>query len=161
MNDLAKMIVTICLLGFGARMYGQTGIPASGGNASGGGATVTYSVGQVFYDSKTGSNGSEIQGIQQPLEISVVTAVENAEGISLEFSIYPNPATDIIKLKTGNFNVLNLRFQLYDIRGNLLLDKKTEVEETSINLQGFVPASYFLKVIQGDKEIKSFKIIKH
>jgi len=161
MYDLIKKIIAICLFGFGTITNAQNGITASGGSASGGMATVTYSIGQIAYTVNTGSNGSVTQGIQQPFEISVVTTLEAAKGVSLEISVYPNPATDYLKLKIEDYKFENLQYQLFDFSGKLLLNKKTEGVETNITLQGYMPATYFLKIVKGDVEIKIFKIIKH
>jgi len=51
-------------------LQAQVAIPASGGNATGTGGTVSYSVGQVFYTINTGTTGFIVQGVQQPFEIS-------------------------------------------------------------------------------------------
>jgi len=139
----------------------QTSIPASGGNASGGGGTVSYTVGQIVYTKNNGSNGSSIQGVQQPYEISVVTGIEAAKDISLEIMVYPNPATDFVKLKIKNYEVLNLRYQLYDINARLLQDSKVEGNETNIVMSNYVSTTYFLKVTDNNKVIKTFKIIKN
>ena len=161
MNYLIKTLIVCCLLGFGTTTQAQNTIPASGGNASGGGGTISYSIGQVVYTTNTGTNGSATQGVQQPFEISVVTGIEEAKDISLEFSVYPNPATEFIRLKIKNYVIENLRYQLFDIYGNLLQNNKIEGNETNISMQSFFPATYILKVIQGNKEIKTFKIIKN
>ncbi len=139
----------------------QTSIPASGGNASGSGGTVSYSVGQVVYTTNSNSNGSVAQGVQQPFEISVITGLEEALGISLELIVYPNPATDFIKLMIRNYEVKNLSYQLYDLNGSILQDDRIESNETQILMQNLKPSAYILKVIQGKKEIKTFKIIKN
>jgi hypothetical protein len=75
--------------------------------------------------------------------------------------IYPNPATDFIKLNIKNHEVDNLSYQLYDINGSILQNNKIESNETSISIQDLIPSTYFLRVIRGIKEIKSFKIIKN
>ena len=139
----------------------QNTISSSGGNASGGGGTVSYSIGEVVYTRLTGINGSVSQGVQQPFEISIITAIEGAELISLEFRIYPNPVSEILKLRTENYEIENLRYQLYDINGNILLSNKVEINETNISMQNLISATYLLKIIQGNKEIKTFKIIKY
>jgi hypothetical protein len=152
----------VLLLGLGLTgLQAQEAIPASGGNASGGGGSASYSVGQVVYTTNTGTNGSLAQGVQQPYEISVVTAIEEAKDISLEIVLYPNPATDFIKLKIVNYEVQNLRYQLYDINGSLLQDNKIVGNETSIVMSNYVSATYFLKVTDNNKVIKTFKIIKN
>lgn len=154
-------MIGVCLFGYGTTIIAQTTIPATGGNASGSGGTVSYSVGQVVYTKNTGANGSVSQGVQQPYEISVITGFEEAKDISLEMVVYPNPATDFIRLSIMNYEVQNMRYRLYDINGNLIKDDIVEGNETSIIMQECLPATYILKVIHGKKEIKSFKIIKH
>jgi hypothetical protein len=153
----AALFIGIGLTGLQA----QNTIPASGGNASGSGGSVNYTVGQVVYTTNTGTNGSTAQGVQQPYEISIVTGIEKNQDISLEFSVYPNPATDFMKLKIENYEVQNLRFQLYDINGSLLQNNKVEGNETSIVMSNCMPATYFLKVTDKNKVIKTFKIIKN
>jgi len=141
-------------------LHAQEAIPASGGNGSGSGGSVSYTVGQVVYNVNTGSNGKEFQGVQQPYEISVVTAVVEAKDISLEFLVYPNPAKDFVILKTGTYDVTNLHYYLYNNNG-ILLDKDiVQDNETTISMQSLLPSIYFLKVVDNNKVIKIFKIIK-
>jgi len=64
-------------------------------------------------------------------------------------------------LKVENFNFSTINFQLYDINGKILMNNKPEGSETNIAMSNLVPATYFLKVFQGDKEIKTFKVIKN
>jgi hypothetical protein len=152
---------TVLLFVFGfTGLYAQNTIPASGGNASGSGGTGSYTVGQVVYTKNTGTNGSSFQGVQQPYEISVITGIKEAKDISLEIVVYPNPATDFIKLNIKNYEVNNLTYQLYDINGSLLQDNKVDSNEITISMHDLRPSTYFLKVIQGIKDIKTFKIIK-
>jgi len=54
---------------------------------------------------REGTNGSAAQGVQQPYEISVVTAIEEAMDISIEMVVYPNPATDFFKLRIKNYDI--------------------------------------------------------
>ena len=140
-------------------LMAQETIPATGGNASGSGGTVSYSVGQVVYTTNTGTNGSVAQGVQQPFEISVVTGIEQT-AINLVISAYPNPTTDFLQLKVESEKLKDLSFQLYNMQGKLLQNKKIEGNETSIVMSSLVPATYFVKVVQGNKEVKTFKIIK-
>lgn len=139
----------------------QNAIPASGGNAAGTGGSVSYTVGQVVYSQVSGTNGIITQGVQQPFEISVVTAIKEADGITLEMIVYPNPATDFIRLRIVNFEIENLVYRLYDITGSMLKTDEVDVEETTISMQDLRPSTYFLKIIQGTKDIKTFKLIKN
>ena len=60
----------------------QEGINVTGANASGSGGSASYTVGQMVYQTNTGTNGSVAEGVQQPYEISIVTAIEKAHGIN-------------------------------------------------------------------------------
>ncbi len=151
----------VLLLGLGLTgLQAQESVNATGGNASGSGGSASYSVGQVVYTTNTGTNGSVAQGVQQPYEISVETGIEEAKGINLSVSAYPNPTTDYLTLSIGEFEISNLSYQLYDMNGKLLQSEKISGNQTSIVMSNLVPANYFVKVIQGNKEVKTFKIIK-
>jgi hypothetical protein len=163
----------VLLLGLGLTgLQAQESVNATGGNALGSGGTVAYSVGQLVYTTNTGTSGSVAQGVQQPFEISVVTGLEEAKGINLLVSAYPNPTTDYLTLSIDEFDISNLSYPLYDIQGKILETKKIEGNQASIVMSNLVPATYFVKVyavgrndgtgvIQGNKEIKTFKIIKN
>jgi hypothetical protein len=161
MRNKKIVFIAILLLFIGLKsLHAQETIAASGSNATGGGGSISYSVGQIVYTYITGTNGSSLQGVQQPYEISLVTTIEEAKDISLEIEVYPNPATDLIKLKIKNTEVEDFKYQLHDINGSLLNSSVIESQETNISMQNLVPGIYFLKVIQGNKEIKTYKIIK-
>lgn len=138
----------------------QTSVNATGGNASGSGGSASYSVGQVVYTTNTGTNGSVAEGVQQPYEISVVTGLEEAKGINLSVSAYPNPTTDYLQLKVESEKLKDLSYQLYDMNGKLLQSEKITGKQTSIVMSNLVPANYYVKVVHGNKEIKTFKIVK-
>ena len=157
-----SLLSTVLLLFFG--MFGlqaQQVVTSSGGNSSGSGGTVSYTLGQIVYTTNTGTNGSAAQGVQQSYEISEVTGIEEALGISLEMVVYPNPATDFIKLNIKNYEVQNLRYQLYNTNGSLIKDNRVEGNETSIEMSSLLPATYFLKVTDKKIIVKTFKIIKN
>jgi len=152
----------VLLLGLGLTgLQAQTSVNATGGDVSGSGGSVSYSVGQVVYTTHTGTSGSVAEGVQQTYEISVVTGLEEAQSINLSVTAYPNPTTDYLTLRIDEFEISNLSYQLYDINGKLLQNEKITSDQTSIVMSNLVPSSYFVKVIQGNKEVKTFKIIKN
>jgi hypothetical protein len=158
---MKKLKLTAILLGLSLSvLQAQEVVSASGGNASGNGGSTSYTVGQVFYTTNSATTGSVAQGIQQPFEISVVTAIEEGKEISLNCMAYPNPATDFLILKIEGAVQPQCILSLYDSHGKLLQVKKVESNETTIPMGHLVSATYFLKVVQNSKEIKSFKIIK-
>jgi hypothetical protein len=141
----------------------QEAIPVSGGEASGENGSLSYSIGQMIYKAVDGSSGNLSAGVQQPYEIQVVTGVNDLPGILLNVSAYPNPATDYLILNTGASGIddfRNLEYRLSDMNGRLLHSQGISGYETTIAMGHLLPALYFVKVISGNKEIKTFKIIK-
>lgn len=141
-------------------MQAQNGTVASGGEATGSGGKVSYSIGQINYISATGSGGFISQGIQQPYEIYINTGIDEI-GIDLNYSVYPNPATDNLNLKIEGDNYSSLRFVLTAMDGKLLTDEFIKNKNTTISMQAFANGTYILTVFQESKKIKSYNIIKN
>ena len=161
MNYQKFKLCVIFLIAFSVKgLYSQQIIPASGSDASGTTGSVNYSAGQVFYTTCEGTNGSVSQGVQQPYIISVVPDINAAGFIHLAYSVYPNPAGEYLILKVNN-PVNKLLYQLYDSKGKLLINKTVEDPETYINVTSFPSATYFLKIISKNTEVKTYKIIKN
>lgn len=151
---ITTLVALICTTG----LHAQETIPATGGDATGAGGSLSYTVGQVVYTTATGTNGSVAQGVQQPYEISVTTVV-NEMAINLEMSIYPNPTTNYLTLKVEETD--NLTYQLYDLQGKVIESKALNSTYTNISLEVQPSATYFLKVTKNNQIVKTFKIIKN
>jgi hypothetical protein len=144
-----------------AGLFAQSAVVAAGGDASGNGGSVSFSVGQPFYIQLNGSDGSVSQGLQQPYEISVSTALNQTHGIQLNMSVFPNPTTDFLTLTLGNDVSSNFEYYLYDINGKLMENKGITGNTTPIDMHNYHSSIYFLKVLQNSLEVKVFKIIKY
>ena len=152
-------LIAVLLLGLGATgLQAQESVNATGGDASGSGGSASYSVGQVFYTTNTGTNGSVAEGVQQPYEISVVTGIEEAKGINLSVTAYPNPTTDYLTLEVKDFELSALHFQLYDMNGKLLQSEKITGNQTSIVMGNFVPATYFVRVVKTSHDLSQQEV---
>jgi len=139
----------------------QQAVSTAGGEATGAGGTVSYTIGQVACTTNTESEGTVTQGVQQPYEIFDIGNAVDDYGISLELSVYPNPASDYLMLKVKNYTSGNLTYQLYDANGKLLENKEVVDAETTIQMNELSPAIYYLKVNDNDTEVKTFKIVKY
>ena len=152
-------ILTVGLLCAGAAQAQQAST-AAGGDFSGSGGTVAYSVGQIVYTTHTGINGSIAQGVQQPYEIFIVAGIEN-NAINLELYAYPNPTEDFVQLKVESGELQDLSYQLVDIKGSILASQKIQGVTETILMKHLPSATYFLKVTYDSKLVKTFKIIKN
>ena len=160
----------VLLLGLGLTgLQAQTSVNATGTNASGSGGTVSYSVGQVVYTTNTGASGSVAQCVQQPFEISIVTGIEEAKGINLSVSAYPNPTTDDLIIEThynaSQSDAVQYSASLYDIQGKLLKETTIVGNQGHLTMSNLAPSTYYVKVWSkraagAKKEVKTFKIIK-
>lgn len=149
------------VLAFGITgLQAQESLNTAGGNATGSGGSVSYSIGQTVYTTNTEESGSVAQGVQQPFEIYALDVKEHGDLKTL-INIYPNPATNYLTLEVKEFDLSNLSFQLFDIQGKLLQTLKITDNKTIVNLMDFAVATYFARIIDGNKQIKTFKIIKN
>jgi hypothetical protein len=160
MKYLTTLSILSFLFGF-QTILSQNAVPAAGGNASGSGGSVNYTVGQTVYTAVQGSTGSVIQGCQQPYEAVVLTSLPEAEGIQLECRVYPNPSSGFVMLLVNRDNLDNLSFQLYTTNGSLIQNRKITNRETVIEMGGLPHASYFLHILNDQREIKTFILIKN
>lgn len=154
------MLCLVLLMGL-TGLQAQESISASGGNAVSSDGSVSYTVGQVVYSTYLGSDGSVAEGVQQPYEISIVTGLDRAKTFNLKCMAYPNPTKDHLTLKVENFVDQDLFYQLYDLKGKLLKNKKVMSDKSSIAMGKLEPSIYFLKITKGQKEMIVFKIVKN
>ena len=160
MKNNTLFVFLAFLLSFSA--IGQTAhqvLSATGGDASGTGGSVAYSVGQIVYSTSTGTTGSVAQGVEQAYEIYSVGIIETALNISL--SVFPNPTSDFLTLKVQDYNNEALSYNLLDEQGKLVLNEQITTQDTQIAMSTLVRGAYFINVLQANKKIQIFKIIKN
>jgi hypothetical protein len=159
-NNLKSWAMLLTGLLMGSLTQAQESINTTGGNATGSGGNVSYSIGQVAYTNNTGSNGSVAQGVQQPYEILTVGLNENEPKISL--SVFPNPVADNLILQVNEVEQSTLTFQLCDAQGKQISMGQVTSKQTQINTASLATATYFIHVVnQENKKVQTFKIIKN
>lgn len=153
--------ITLCatFLLFGGIISAQENTVAAGGEATGSGGSASYTVGQVVYTTNTGTNGSTTQGVQQPYEITATTGVDETS-INLEMIVYPNPTTDYLTLKIQSEEFKSMSYQLIDMQGKIIESEKLTTNTTSIKMEGLPKSTYIVNIIENNKPIKTFNIIK-
>ena len=151
--------VAFLLLGLGG-LHAQESVNASGGDATGSGGTIAYSVGQVAYTTHTGSTGSVAQGVQHAYEIFTVGIKETELSISL--TAFPNPTMDNLTLQINDYNNEKLSYQLFDMQGKQLSSGQVTAQQTQIKMNSLPSATYFINLVnQENKKVQSFKIVKN
>jgi len=146
-------------IGF-SNCFAQETLVASGGDETGSNGSIAYSVGQLVYNSSTGSNGSIVEGIQQVYEVSEVLSSLDFLDLSKNLKVSPNPSTDMLKLSMENTDDLQLNYVLIDSNGKVVKKDTIYSNETDIYVANLPSSTYFLKIINQQKEVKVFKVIK-
>ena len=152
------ILTTSCLI-IGTLAFGQTSTNASGGGTSNASGSISYSIGQVAYQSTSNSSGSVSQGVQHAFEISTLSLEENA--LQLSLMAYPNPTQELLNLRVGNYSQEKLAYKLLDLEGKVISEELMLSEETTIDMKQLPVATYFVEVHNEGKKVHVFKIIKN
>lgn len=152
-----KITLFLSIISFG--IIAQNSINSSGGDASGNGGNVAFSVGQVMFSSDSNSSGAICQGVQKPIEITELYSNETFKDVAL--SVFPNPTIEKVTIKVTHFDTSTLFFQFTDSKGNVLRRSQISSAQTRIETAGLSPSVYFLSITnQKNEKVKSFKIVK-
>lgn len=74
----------------------------------------------------------------------------------VDFTYYPNPSAGLVNITSGT-NIEGI--SVYNVAGQLLISKKVNASETTIDLSSFASGIYFVKALNGTKEV-NFRIVK-
>jgi len=163
LNSKNKTAAFFVLFFFGLGIItvkGQETLNSSAGIASNTEGSINYSIGQVFYNTLEGSNGSAHQGIQYAIQLESLNTLENTFKLSVK--AFPNPSTSELNLEITKLNSTNLSFQIFDLLGRPVKSSTISEEKTIINIEDLPNAMYHLHVYLNNQSlIKSFKIIKN
>jgi hypothetical protein len=152
---MKQFIITAILIGSAYCSFAQQSPVSAGGEATGTGGSMSYSIGQVSYK----SNNQMTDGVQQPYEILVVG--EKNKNIELSWNAYPNPVRSHLTLATGT-EFTGLSYSLYDMSLKLIRKESIQNSETSIDMSELATSTYILKVTSStNQELSTFKIIKN
>jgi hypothetical protein len=137
----------------------QQSANTSGKNVSQNNTSVSYSIGEVYYNTTTTLSSVITQGIQQPYEIYLISGIGNEKDVQL-ITAFPNPTSSTIKIVIQDIKIDGLNYKLYDLLGKEILSGDITSNQTELDLNNLMPAVYFIKVFRYNSTIKYFKIIK-
>jgi hypothetical protein len=156
-----KKITLLAVLSFATQLVNaQETIPVSGGEATGAGGEVSYTIGQLVYTNPTTAAGSLNQGIQQAFEF-VTLSNPALTAVTLKAVTYPNPTTEFIILSLKDGNLTGVSYAMYDLLGRFVSKGAVTQAETKIAMKNLPIGTYVLKVDQNNQALKTFKIIKN
>ena len=143
------VMLLVCLLWAG-RAQAQESANTTGGDATGLGGTVAYSIGQVVYTTQNSSTGSVAQGVQHAYDVYALGMEHNELNVAMD--VYPNPTSDNIILQIPDFNNQQLWYRLLDAQGKIIVREKIITQQSAINMYNLSSATYFLQVVNQDNK---------
>jgi hypothetical protein len=154
-----QIVLFFVLLSVASHIQAQNSTNTTGGEASGTGGTVSFSLGQVFYTTVSSGDGEIEQGVQHAYEI--ITVGSNDTRLNISLNAFPNPTSEILILQINNYNNEILLYQLLDLNGKIVESGKISLSQTQINTSLLPISTYFLDVSNlENKKVQSFKILK-
>ena len=118
----------------------------------------SFSQNGVYDVCLTVSNENSSNTSCQTLNIGTTSTTENA--VDIDFTLFPNPTQDVIRCQLQNYLPRDGRIMIYNSNGHIMLTEKIRVGATNIDLTNFEAGIYFYELREGNKKIKSGKIVK-
>jgi hypothetical protein len=149
------IILLICAL----HVQGQQQVVSSAGNFySNTSGSISWTLGEIAIETLTTANNILTQGFQQSR--LTVTGIDDLPVLDFEIVVFPNPASDHLIIRTDKEQHKNLHYQLYDLSGKIILQNKILETETKIPVNHLKPAVYLLRIIEGNRQMRAFKVVK-
>jgi hypothetical protein len=171
MKKMNKGILVTTSLLFAGSTYlnAQSSMVATGGELTGSGGSASISVGQVNYQSVSGSNASSLGGVQQAFELFEIKSWKdvpywnepNEPGLPIlvDLTLFPNPTPRSITVRVTDYQGEVLNYRILDIVGREMANGIIAQPEVTIDMEGLPAATYFMEVKQGERA-SVYKLIK-
>ncbi len=161
---MKKVFSTILLILLAVMsLSAQSAIVPLGGDAQGGGISVSYTIGQIAVQSYGEGSARIFEGVQQPYEIQTI-GIDNYPGITLNAILYPNPTQGRVQLVINNEQLEMVNGQwimkVFDADGKFLFSKQIDGETTQLDLSPYATGTYYINVCSGKDVMKTFKVVK-
>ena len=159
------MIRTFFILAFHFTIYLQTiaqsDLTAGGGDGSGPGGDIAFSIGQVAYTSVKNDAGEVSAGVQQAY-LAIMVSNEEVKPV-FEAGLYPNPVHDEVYLDIQSSTSADWKaytFMLLDVSGREIYNGELQSGITNLNVAALTEGMYLLHVMHKGVSIQTFKVIK-
>ena len=167
---MKKYLIIVGLMFSGSTcLNAQSSMVVTGGELTGAGGSASISVGQVNYQSVSGSNASSLGGVQQAFELFEVKSwkdvpywnepIEPGLPILVDLTLFPNPTPRSITVRVTDYQGEVLNYRILDIVGREMANGIISQPEVTIDMEELPAATYFMEVKQGERA-SVYKLIK-
>ncbi len=136
----------------------QEVIATSGNYGETANGSLSWTIGEPIVETVSDGTNTLTQGFQQSK--LTVTAIDEKEIAGFEINVFPNPASDYLSVEVITDKQKDLEIILFDLNGKIILQKLMTGNKQTVNMQNYSPATYILKVTEGNKEIRTYQIVK-
>jgi len=86
-----------------------------------------------------------------------ITYLKGEENLANPFTVYPNPASNLVTIELNNGNPTDSRITIYDMQGKLILDKNVTESPVELNIKAFKPGIY--KIVLNGESTQSKSLV--
>lgn len=140
-------------------IWAQESINFTGGNISNTTGSVSFSIGEVVFNSFSNTDFNITHGVQHSIEVFLVETAEISSPFSAQ--VFPNPSSEQIQIKLPSNLTGTYSFKLIDLNGKELLNHLVKESFAVIDISTFESATYYLLISSEDSVIQTFKVIKN
>lgn len=158
---ILKAGLLFLLIALLTEINGQGMVVSQGGDAIGSGGSISYTIGQSYYQSYMLGYASINEGMQQPFETYGSVKVLGAKS-ELECNVFPNPFTNYLIVEWhGLQNEMECSYTLLSLDGQVLDKNLLFGTKSIIDLSYYTHGVYFLNLLyNNNSKLKVFKIFK-
>ena len=150
-----KKLITLLALTSTLTTTAQEVIATQGDSYSNTSTQIDFTIGEIIINTGTNGTNELTQGFHQTNWNFV--GLEN-HAPDYEASIFPNPTSDILNIKTSTFE--NVTYTLYNTKGKLILQGKLTADQTPIRVGQLATGKYSLILGSKNQKLKTFKLVK-
>jgi len=134
-------------------------LDAAGGDGVGDDGSISFSVGQPFFNTYINTDYSVNEGVQQSFLKDEIKNPSRKEP-QIHVMVYPNPVDDFFTIKVEGLEYINITYKLFDFQGKLINGNPLEPLSTMVSAHNLPTGIYLLHILKKDQHIKTLKIIK-
>ena len=162
MKYIITLITVFIALSINAQQLEKQVISSTGSDVSAGGMQISQTIGEVAVETYTSGSFTLGQGFQQVEDAEDTTLIQEVD-VVVNYTLYPNPASDNINIELELNADADLSIALVNVNGQVL-DKtyatilQNEKYNTNFSLKSYTNGIYFLQF--SDDKNRLVKTIK-
>ena len=143
---------------FSSAVFAQQRTVSSGGNASGSGGNVAFTIVVIDYTNFSGADGAVTLGVQQPYELFSANLEEWNEEWNI--SVFPNPFSSYINVQFPD-HIDGVTYVLCDEQGRTVQSGELSSPQGTIQLTQLAMSSYHLRILVNNEQVRKYHLIKN